>query len=216
MSLEQRRARARRLNDEDAPDPVEKDDSDDGVDRDAVELDYSGVVEEDAASQDRRDELVKGLSGNDADLDFAEVWSGDADEDPEIDYSYKSVLTSDEEEEREKDAAAIGEAVASELEKRGLTGDEEADADADPDDEDEEGPVEKAGETTADLLDDVQDDVQNMKRAESFKQLAKDYYAAGGSPEDTLPDMLEWYNRTSEATVKVEDGSVELVENAAT
>lgn len=44
MTLEQRRQRARRLND-DAPDLVEKGDGGDEVDPDDLELDYSGVVE---------------------------------------------------------------------------------------------------------------------------------------------------------------------------
>jgi hypothetical protein len=152
MTLEQRRQRARRLNDDEAPDTVEKN-TDDEVDSD--DLDYSGVVskaDDSEEARERREEFTKSIGSSAAGIDFEEVYKGDREEDPEIDYSYDGITQSSEEKEREKDAAAIGEAVADELAARGLADD--GDGDADPS-ADGGGSVEKAGETTADLLDDV-------------------------------------------------------------
>jgi hypothetical protein len=189
MSLERRRQRARRLNDDDAPDPVEKGDGGDEVDPDDLSLDYGGVVEkanDEEEKRERREEFAKSVGSSGDGIDFEEVWKGDREEDPEIDYSYEGITDDPAEVERKKDAAAIGEAVADELAARGLAGD---DGDAAPNASAEDaGSVEKAGETTADLLDDVQDDLRGMKRARTVRTLFKSYVADGGDPDEDALD----------------------------
>jgi hypothetical protein len=217
MNIYSKRRRARRLNDPNKT--VEKDDPGDEVDPDDLELDYGGVVEkadDEAEKQERREELVKSLGSPDDETtpDFEEVFKNDDGDDPDLELDYSGITKSPAEKERERDAAAIGEAVADELERRGMDPDAETDTEGDEDGTDEEA-VEKAGERTADLLDDVQDDLRGLKRARSVRTLLKNYVADGGDPEDTMDEVFEWYNQHSEASIKVEDGSV-TVEDAAT
>ena len=212
MDIYSKRRRARRLNDPNKT--VEKDDEDE-VDPDDLDLDYGGVVEkadDEEEKRERREEFAKSVGGGGLNLDFEEVWKGDREEDPEIDDSYEGITKSSEEAEREKDAAAIGKAVAEELDQRGVTPDADPDGDEDAD---SGGAVEKAGERTADLLGDVQDDLRGVKRARSVRSLVEKYVADGGDPEDTMDEVFEWVNQHSEACIKVEDGNV-TVENAAT
>lgn len=127
-SLYSRRRRARRLNDPNKT--VEKDDEDDGPDLDDLDLDYGGVVEkanDEQEKRERREEFAKSVGSSGDGISFEEVWKGDREEDPEIDYSYEGITKSAEETERERDAEAIGEAVADALERRGVTpaGDDE-------------------------------------------------------------------------------------------
>jgi hypothetical protein len=125
MNIYSKRRGARRLNDPDYD--VHKSEENDGVDEDDLDLDYGGVVEkanDEEEKRDRREEFAKSVGSGDG-ISFEEVWKGDREEDPGIDYSYDGITKSAEETEREKDAAAIGEAVADELAARGLAGDDE-------------------------------------------------------------------------------------------
>jgi hypothetical protein len=215
MNIYSKRQRARRLNDDDAPDPVEKGDGGDEVDPDDLQLDYGGVVEkanDEEEKRERREEFAKSMGGSGGpDLDMAEVFKQDRDH-PDLELDYSGIVKDHYEDAEDRRTREVAEAVVDELKQRGLGGGE--DGDAAPSADDGEG-VEKAGETTADLLDDVQDDLRHMKRVESLKRLAKAYYADGGDPEDTMDEVFEWYNQHSEASIKCSGGSVELVENPA-
>jgi hypothetical protein len=218
MDIYSKRRRARRLND---PNKTVEKETDDEVDPDDLELDYGGVVEkanDEEEARERREEFAKSVGDSGGGIDWEEVWKGDREEDPDIELDYSGVLKDDDEHEREKDAKAIGEAVAEELERRGVT--PEADADANEETEADEdsggGAVEKAGERTADLLADMQDDLRDLKRLRSVRNIAKSYVADGGDPEDTMDEVFEWVDDHSEENITVEkDGSV-TVEDAAT
>ncbi|PSQ51996.1 hypothetical protein BRD20_09305 [Halobacteriales archaeon SW_8_65_20] len=151
-SLYSRRRRARRLND---PNKTVEKETEDEVDPDDLDLDldYGGVVEranDEEEKRDRREEFAKSVGSSGDGISFEEVWKGDREEDPGIDYSYDGITKSAEETEREKDAAAIGEAVADELAARGLAGD----------DEDGDGHVRK--DADADAWDDLSTEVEEL------------------------------------------------------
>jgi hypothetical protein len=207
MTLGNRRARARKLNDPDAPDPVEKSE-DDGVSREELSFDFSGVVEDDTAEkQEQLGDLAKSIGENSNGIDFREVFKDEDGGGPEsIELDYSGLLKSKEESRREKDAAAIGEAVADELDRRGFTGNEDAagvEKDADAADAGDDGDAVEKAERTVDLLGDVQEDVRQLKRVESFKQLEEEFRAAGGNDDSTVQDLMEWYGATSDAAVAV-------------
>jgi len=129
MDIYSKRRRSRRLNDPNKT--VEKDDED-GVDPDDVELDYSGVVEK--ANDDReeqREKMKKSVGdGGGLDLDWEEIGKGDR-EDPDLEPIDYSVCFKDGDElEREKDAAAIGEAVVSALDQCGVLAGEDDEGDS--------------------------------------------------------------------------------------
>ena len=156
-SLYSRRRRARRLND---PNKTVEKETEDEVDPDDLDLDldYGGVVEranDEEEKRDRREEFAKSVGSSGDGISFEEVWKGDREEDPGIDYSYDGITKSAEETEREKDAAAIGEAVADELAARGLAGD----------DEDGDGHVRKdadAWDTLSTEVEELADEVQKF------------------------------------------------------
>ena len=136
MDIYTKRRRARRLNDPDREAIVKwSNDEDDGPDPEDLELDYSGVVdggEEEA--QEQREKMKKSVEGtNELDLDF-EGLPRESSDPPDLELDYSKCFEDDEEHEREKDAAAIAEAVGEELAARGLAGDA-PDADGDEDDD---------------------------------------------------------------------------------
>lgn len=103
------------------------------TDEEDLELDYSGVVESDEEKvQERQKKMKKSVGGGGGlDLDFEEFYEGDGEEDPDIEFSYEGITRSAEEKKREKDAEAIGEAVASALEQRGVLAGEDDEDDRD-------------------------------------------------------------------------------------
>lgn len=202
MDIYSKRRRARRLNDPNY-DVHKSEDDEDGVDPDDLDLDYSGVVQKgNDDREEQREKMKKSVGGGGgSDIDWEEVFNGDR-EDPDLGpLDYSSCFKDDDEQEREKDAAAIGEAVADALEQRGVVekvdaneGDE--DADADP-----RGVVAKDGETEADDADGVDDEDLELDYSGVFEKENADEDAdtdSGASVEkaaertvDLLADMQD-------------------------
>jgi len=187
----------------------------DREDPDLGPIDYSSCFKDDDELKREKDAGAIGEAVGEAVADALEqrgvVGKANADEgDEDADADPRGVVAKDGETEADDEDGVDNEDL--ELDYSGVVGKANADEDADTD---SGASVEKAGERTIDLLADMQDDLRDLKRLRSVRNIARSYVADGGDPHDNMAEVFEWLDDRCEENITVEDdGSVTVEEPA--